>query len=635
MGAARKGQSDTVRVLLEKGAYVDVKDNNGWTALMSAAASPRPEIVRALLEKGADVNATDKTGWTALMGAADSGQLESVLALLSKGADRKTRNRNGNTAVTIARNHHYSEIMAMLENPPGSTQTSASNKPTPAAPGASPIATTPGEGAAAHPQPKATVGAVPVPHADGAGSVPSAKPPAAVPESGSSLSSQLLAAAQEGDTPDVQNLLARGADINSRGPSGNTPLMAAALTGRTDTLRLLLERGADVHARGNTGRTALMEAALEGYADAVKVLIDSGADVDAKDEGGWTALFWAAFAQRRAVVRILLEKGADANSKNKYDDTPLIRAAYAGDTEMVSTLLEFKAEANARDNLGRTALMEAARQGHSDAVRVLVETRADVNAKDRDGETALSLAEKEKHPDVIALLKNPPVPAENKNPEKPVPHAAEDPKESNPLSSVGTPNALTAGDNKARAQACFGIGLKMQMVEMRLRTNDVPADWPEGIQQDLLKAGAPKDLIELASKAQSDMKLPSKTANGTIGSLVGDLHVRLERFCDSYPTERFFYAAGGFAYRLSLIGENVTNAQKGRPNIDRSRREILSLATAMTDQCLATTGCKELALIHFSDAAAILKRPELTPNQGTALSTDANEIVKALSGQEH
>jgi hypothetical protein len=54
----------------------------------------------------------------------------------------------------------------------------------------------------------------------------------------------------------------------------------------------------------------------------------------------------------------------------------------------------------------------------------------------------------------------------------------------------------------------------------------------------------------------------------------------------------------------------------------------------MTNQCLQIVGCKELALIYFSDAAALLKKPQLTSQEGTALSRDADEIQKALSGAQ-
>ena len=354
--------------------------------------------------------------------------------------------------------------------------------------------------------------------------------------------------------------------------------------------------------------------------------------MNAKDEGGWTALFWAAFAQRRAIVRMLLEKGADANSKNKYDDTPLIRAAYAGDTEMVRTLLEFKAEVNARNNLGRTALMEAARQGHTDAVRVLVETGADAKAKDRDGDTAVSLAERQKHPDVIALLTNPPAPRENKG--KPAAPAAEAPKQGDSPSSPGTLNVVAAGDSRALAQAYFRIGLNMQMVETpSAQPNGTGAGWAQSIQQDLAKVGAPNDLIQLVSATQNQLKMSPNAANGSVRDPIRVLREQLDRFCSSRPEEKFFYAAAGFAYRLNLIGEKTTKAEKSTPSIDFSRREILPLATAMTDQCLQTVGCKEFALIYFSDAAAILKKPQLTSQEGSALSRNAKEIERALSGE--
>ena len=378
-----------------------------------------------------------------------------------------------------------------------------------------------------------------------------------------------------------------------------------------------------------------MEATVEGYTDSVKVLLDSGADVNAKDEGGWTALFWAAFAQRRAVVRLLLEKGADANAKNRYDDTPLIRAAYVGDTETVRTLLEFKAEPNTRDNLGRTALMEAARQGHADAVRVLLEAGADSKTQDRDGETALSWAEKQKHPEVIALLKNPPVPGETQSPNKPVAPAAEAEKGGDAPHSASTPNLVAAGDSRARAQAYFRIGLNMQMVEMRSADpNDVAAGWAQNMQQDLAKVGAPDDLLQLVSATQNRLKASPRAPHGSVEDPIRVLRERLDRFCGSRPEEKFFYTAAAFAYRLNWIGENMRKAEKSAPSIDASRREILPLATAMTDECLKTVGCKELALIYFSDAAATLKKPQLTSQEGTALSKDADEIEKALGGEQ-
>jgi len=450
------------------------------------------------------------------------------------------------------------------------------------------------------------------------------------------LVSRLLEAAQAGDTADVQRLLAQGADINARGPYGNTPLMSAALTGHTDTLRLLLDKGANANAKGTTGRTALMEAAVEGYTEAVKILLEKGADVNAKDEGGWTALFWAAFSQRRDVARVLLEKGADANARNKYDDTPLIRAAYAGDTDTVKLLLEHKADVNAKDDTGRTALIEAARQGHVDAVRALLEKGADLKAKDREGETALSLAEKEKQAEVVALLKNPQAAPPGKLPEKTTTTIAEAARETTaaPRSTPAT-NLAPLVDKKSQEQAYFRMGMDLQMVETLWRqSGDQTSDRAQKIQQDLAKLGAPKDLQELASAAQSKLKTTPGDTDFTTAPTIRDLRTHLDAFSNGHPEGRFFYAAGGFTYRLNLLAGDLAKPGKVRASMEQRRREILALATSLADQCLVMVGCKELALIYFSDAATTLKKVPLTVNEGAALSQDASQIQTALNGEE-
>jgi ankyrin repeat-rich membrane spanning protein len=52
-----------VKQLLEKGADVNVEDNNDWTALMWAAYKGHTGIVKALIDRGADVNAKDNNDW--------------------------------------------------------------------------------------------------------------------------------------------------------------------------------------------------------------------------------------------------------------------------------------------------------------------------------------------------------------------------------------------------------------------------------------------------------------------------------------------------------------------------------------------------------------------------------------------
>jgi hypothetical protein len=86
MAAARSGQTDTVKTLLEQGADVKAKDNDGLTALMDAATAGQTDTVKTLLEQGADVNAKDIYGMTALMFAKGMGHAEIIQMLKKAGA---------------------------------------------------------------------------------------------------------------------------------------------------------------------------------------------------------------------------------------------------------------------------------------------------------------------------------------------------------------------------------------------------------------------------------------------------------------------------------------------------------------------------------------------------------------------
>jgi len=86
IGAAKKGDTETVKTLLAAGADVHPQNEFGQTALMQAAFSGNPDTVHALLAAGADVNAKDRDGWTALMFAAVKGHTDIVRVLRQAGA---------------------------------------------------------------------------------------------------------------------------------------------------------------------------------------------------------------------------------------------------------------------------------------------------------------------------------------------------------------------------------------------------------------------------------------------------------------------------------------------------------------------------------------------------------------------
>ena len=85
--AATKGNLETVKDFLSKGAAVDGATEFGATALIFAADRGHLEVVRTLIEHGADVNHKDATyGSTPITWAAYGGHADIVTLLLSKGA---------------------------------------------------------------------------------------------------------------------------------------------------------------------------------------------------------------------------------------------------------------------------------------------------------------------------------------------------------------------------------------------------------------------------------------------------------------------------------------------------------------------------------------------------------------------
>jgi ankyrin repeat protein len=143
VAAARFGQPDMARLLLERGAdvkkvgaealvraitqdrsstvndnvtfLVDVvgdlsaQDVNGWSGVHLAASRGNAALMRLLLEKGAEVNRAcvchgylAARDWTPLQMAARRGRAEIVELLLAKGADHRPANSRGATALHLA-----------------------------------------------------------------------------------------------------------------------------------------------------------------------------------------------------------------------------------------------------------------------------------------------------------------------------------------------------------------------------------------------------------------------------------------------------------------------------------------------------------------------------------------------------
>ena len=99
--------------LLKAGADVNAKGNDGQTALMLASWVGK-EVVSELLKAGADVNAKDNDSWTALMLASRAGRTEVVDMLLKAGADMNAKDTHGQTALMLATTREHPKVVDLL-----------------------------------------------------------------------------------------------------------------------------------------------------------------------------------------------------------------------------------------------------------------------------------------------------------------------------------------------------------------------------------------------------------------------------------------------------------------------------------------------------------------------------------------
>lgn len=113
--AAAKGYLPIARALLINGADLNTRDVYGWSALMRATHTQRPAMVSFLLEQeGIDVNVRNDNGSTAIHIAAARGERELCAQLLRHGADPTITNRAGNTAIDLARTAGHEALAAYL-----------------------------------------------------------------------------------------------------------------------------------------------------------------------------------------------------------------------------------------------------------------------------------------------------------------------------------------------------------------------------------------------------------------------------------------------------------------------------------------------------------------------------------------
>ena len=362
---AREGQVHHIRRLLDCGAVVDGLEND-WDEpqpLMLAAKFNDEEVVEFLIERGASLEMRDDQYRTPFHYAAEGGKVRNLLRLIEHGVDILQKDEHGYSALHLAAsNGHTNSVRLLIEHGADVNEfTSSLDNP-----GYTPLMLAAEKG---HLQ---TVQVL----LQNAGDLHTANEMAWLP---------LHFAAKGDHTEMVKFLLEHDGNVLAATARGKTVLHLAT---RLDLVMILVYHGANIQAKDIFGRTPLHVAAEKGQTDTVNYLLDHGTDVNSRDKDGLLALYCALKGGHATTAKFLIDRGSesllsnDPNLLGSYEADLLQSSAREGLVDIVEFLLNSGVYVDAVPSNGDsllTPLEEAASTGHCDVVTMLLEQGADIN----------------------------------------------------------------------------------------------------------------------------------------------------------------------------------------------------------------------------------------------------------------
>lgn len=363
--AIRHGSLECLKLLVEAGAKLEVKDIENWTALHEAvkAGDDRIDILNFLIDEcNFDVSVVDDDGWTPLHVAARFSSTKAVDVLIEAGCDVNGLTEEKETAVLLASAQAASAevLQKLLAN---------------------------GADLSLH------------------------RDTALTPISlilGRKDFGQLCILFDYLKTIDEQSRLAL-IDVESRSETGDTLLHMCVHEQNLDATTRILTVGARPNEKNHEGIGALHIACKNGNAEVAEALLNSNADPNLVRGDGMMPLHIACDNGFADVAKVLIQHKADVNrtvsQQGKYKGfSPLMFAARLGDGDVVSVLIEAEAQLDLSKADGFTALHLAALNGNSVACKYLVESGADCQLADETGYFPLQLATRHNQFGVVSIL---------------------------------------------------------------------------------------------------------------------------------------------------------------------------------------------------------------------------------------
>lgn len=393
--AAHHGNGSTVRLLVEHGADLDIRDDQGWAALRDAALREHHLIVKYLIKQGANcqVQATEGHYWSVLCWAATQGHISVVRLLIEKGANLNVTTDEGKSALRCAMEYGYGKVVWLLVQAGRNIDLNLPDHE-----GWSPL----------HAAVKRSL-------------VSDASFLWLLLENGADVSAQtkrgltaLHIAAEEDDIPIAWVLLEKGVKIDVKNKGGMTALHIASRRGNDKFVRFLLEMGADPIAVDASDKTALhwtITELVEGSTHHHKVtkrLIEWMANTAIQDGEGLSALHIIASEgslsphDRVPYARMLLERGCSPDIEDFHEkQTPLQRAVRKRHHKLVHVMMNAGADVNKQDEDGWSVLHLAAVAGDQEMIDILLQSKSgDLSVRSNSGLTPSQLAEQVGHKDL-------------------------------------------------------------------------------------------------------------------------------------------------------------------------------------------------------------------------------------------
>lgn len=358
--AIRKKNLKKVRYSITAGANVnEIEDNDaGKTLLHVAVETGSVEIIKLLLDAGADVKIKDAQGQSVLNGAFKKESSFRAITLLAKaGADLKDcRDAKGNTIIHhAARINSIKFVKYLLSEKINEVDVKNFYDETPL------------HLAAKHCVNDSHYDTIELLLKNGAD---------VNAVNATDGSTPLHCLIENSNFKSIQLLLSHGADVNIKNSKEKIPLFLAVTLNHVNVVKLLIDFGSEVNDAKYT-LTPLHEAAALNYGDSyfevMRILLKNGAAVNAPAINGMTPMHYLIkCGVGSRMVRLLLSFGANFNLRDRHGNTPLYDAVCCNQTEIVQLLIDHGYDVN-NVYYGRTILHEAIKRSYNVDMYVMTE----------------------------------------------------------------------------------------------------------------------------------------------------------------------------------------------------------------------------------------------------------------------